>query len=79
MCILNSALSSGFTDMFIKINSRGIYPETGPCSVKILKELYAKNNDGTIDDGNGKVMVHGKQWFFCHPKVPTCSSKCIIL
>ena len=75
----NGALSSGFTDMFIKINNREIFPKAGPCSVNTLKELYARTNDGTMDDGNGEVVVHGRQWFFCHPKVPTSNSKCTIL
>ena len=73
----NSALSSGFTDMFVKMSNREIYPNEGPCSVQNLKERYT--DDGTMVDGNDEVIVHGRKWFFCHPKIPSSSSKCSIL
>jgi len=73
----NSVLSSGFTDMFVKMSNREIYPNEGPCSTKNLKERYT--DEGTMVNGNDEVIVHGRKWFFCYPKIPSSSSKCTIL
>ena len=81
----NSAIASGFTDMFIighdlKPGSElKFYPKEGPCSVKTLKDRYS--DDGNMAEGNGlkKTMVWGKVWYFCLPKTQEKQLKCTIL
>ena len=73
----NSALASGFTDMFIRIGTRDIYPKEGPCSTQTLKERYT--DEGTMVDGDDEIIVHGRAWFFCLPKLPSSNRKCTIL
>ena len=62
----NSALDSGFTEMFIALKDE-FYPKDGPGSVRLLKERYT--DDGYMKDNEGneknKVKVHGGEWFFC--------------
>ena len=83
----NSALASGFTEMFIAPSlspSSKFYPEEGPCSVKALKDRYT--DDGYMEDNEESVEVRmvkddgvkvwGTFWFFCKPKIPTKQEKC---
>ena len=76
----NSALESGYTEMFIALKSE-FYPRTGPCPVRTLKERY--RNDGyMVDKGDSKdekVKVWGNFWYFCKPKSQTIEDKCIDL
>ena len=77
-----SALASGFTEMFIALDSE-FYPKEGPCSVGELEKRYTA--DGYMQDKEGhnghndKVKVFGEYWFFCKPKTPTLHNKCTIL
>ena len=81
----NSALDSGFTQMFIAFNfCKGFYPTEGPCTVKSLKERYTDEGFMT-DDGDENevrmvrgdpVKVWGNAWFFCKPKIPLPMNKC---
>ena len=86
----NSALESGFTEMFIAPSlspSSKFYPEEGPCSVKALKDRYTDDGYMKDDEGtdinrmvwNNKVQVTGRNWFFCRPKIPTLHVKCTAL
>ena len=70
----NSAIDTGFSQMFIKIKTEEMYPKNGPCSVKTLKGRY--NEDGDMVEGEDEVFVYGKPWFFCTPKSPAVESKC---
>lgn len=75
-----SALASGFTQMFIALESE-FYPQNGPCSVDELAKRYT--DDGYMTDKEGesddKVRVFGEFWFFCKPKTSTLHNKCTIL
>ena len=80
-----SAIASGFTEMFILTNNDGDtfyavdqYPKEGPCSVEMLHARYT--NDGYMEvDGGERVLVWGRNWFFCHPKNFEKKPKCTIL
>ena len=77
----NSAIASGFTEMFMLpsedgriLPARDPYPKEGPCSVAILKARY---KDGYMEvDGGEKTWVWGWNWFFCHPKNSEKEPKC---
>ena len=73
---LSSAMASGFTEMFIKIDE-DMYPPTGPCSVKTLKERYRES--GNMVDKDGETEVWGNHWYFCYPKNPAVKYECSIL
>ena len=84
----NSAVASGFTEMFMmsdftdeelanRDNLEDIYPKEGPCAVKTLQERYS--DDRTMLDGDEKTSVGDWNWFFCHPKKPSNNPKCTIL
>ena len=84
----NSAVASGFTEMFMMSDltdeelvgsnyQEDIYPKSGPCAVKTLQERYS--DDRTMLDGEEKTSVGGWNWFFCHPKKPNNNPKCTIL
>ena len=81
----NSAVASGFREMFMATDNTGIrnfytpefYPKDGPCSVKTLKKSY--RDDGNMEDKGKTTHVWGMNWFFCFPKKPKNGSKCTIL
>ena len=84
----NSAVASGFTEMFMMSYFKDeelvgtnylvdIYPKSGPCAVKTLQERYS--DDRTMLDGEEKTSVGDWDWFFCHPKKPSNNPKCTIL
>ena len=50
--------------MFIETKPPGqMYPKSGTSSVDVVQKRYT--NKGEIIDGNRKVSVWKKQWFFC--------------
>ena len=69
----NSAIASGFTEMFIiretDDGNPTLYPTSGAfgCSVESLQSKYDGN--GNMVDGEQRIGVHGQdmQWFFCYP------------
>ena len=72
-----SAEESGYSQMFIETQAPGkeTHPKSGTCSVSELAKLY--NDDGYIIDGDDKVYVRGKAWFFCLPKKPEIPKGCM--
>ena len=60
-----SALETGYDKMFIKKDHIDMYPEDDCRSVEILKERF--NGNGEMIEGNKKVDVTEKYWFFCKP------------
>ena len=61
----NSAMDSYYSQMFIKISDVEIYPKDGPGSVETLKDQY--DRDGEMANGQNKVPVFNRHWFFCFP------------
>ena len=69
----NAALETGYTEMFIKIDTHDMYPQNDCRSVEILKGRY---NDGNMIEGDKKIDVYYKDWFFCKPKNTASTSAC---
>ena len=70
----NSAIDTGFSQMFIKIVHYDMYPKDSCRSVEVLKERY--NADGEMVDGDDVVYVNRQFWFFCKPKTKTTQPEC---
>ena len=79
----NSAIASGFTEMFMVTdfprNNKELlfYPNDGPCEVKEIQGRYS--DDGNMVDEDKKTDVGKWNWFFCKPKKPNDMPKCTIL
>ena len=71
-----SALSSGFTQMFVEIADAEMYPKNSVCSVEELQKRY--NEDGQMVSGGDVVSVYEKTWYFCKPKRLAKLPKCAI-
>ena len=70
----NSAIDTGFSQMFIKIVHYDMYPKDSCRSVEVLKERY--NADGEMVDGDDVVYVNRQFWYFCKPKTKTTQPEC---
>jgi len=72
----NSAIESGYTEMFIRntvFNKDGFYPRKSDHSpTSVLSDQYTK--DGCMKEGDGvddeECDVYGGAWFFCKPTSP---------
>ena len=51
-----------------------MYPKDDCRSVEILKDRY--NGNGEMVEGDIKVNVDEKYWFFCKPKTLTTQPEC---
>ena len=69
-----SAMETGYNKMFIKKNHDDMYPKDDCRSVEILKGRY--NGKGEMVEGDIKVDVYEKFWFFCKPKTLTTQPEC---
>jgi len=66
-----SAMETGYNKMFIKKNHDDMYPKDDCRSVEVLKDRY--NGNGEMVEGDIKVNVDEKYWFFCEPTTqPEC-------
>ena len=70
----NSAIETGFSQMFMKIVHYDMYPKDDCRSVEVLKDRY--NEDGEMVDGDDVVYVYQQFWFFCKPETLKPQTQC---
>ena len=69
-----SALETGYSKMFIKKKHDDMYPKDDCRSVETLRGRY--NGNGEMVEGDIKVDVYEKYWFFCKPKTLMPQPEC---